>query len=181
MKRSMVDSILSLKEYNRFSKGIFSWVGFKTKWLEYENIERCAGVTKWNFKKLFVYAIEGFLAFTLQPLYLLIKLGAFLLSLDFIATLVLTVFEILNACNILNSHCFEWWVILILVMVALTSLIIICLGIIGLYQAKIYSEIKQRPIYIAKERNTKSLWGFKFDLKNVKIKLGTFKKYQLFK
>ena len=74
MKRSMVDSILSLKEYNRFSKGIFSWVGYKTKWLEYENIERCAGVTKWNFKKLFVYAIEGFLSFTLQPLYMLLNL-----------------------------------------------------------------------------------------------------------
>lgn len=155
MKRNMVDSILSLKECNRFSKGIFSWVGYKTKWLEYENIERCAGVTKWNFKKLFVYAIEGFLAFTLQPLYLLIKLGVALLSLDFIATLSLTVLEILHACDVLKTHFFEWWVILILVSVALTSLIIICLGILGLYQAKIYTEIKQRPIYIAKEKNTK--------------------------
>ena len=155
MKRSMVDSILSLKEYNRFSKGIFSWVGYKTKWLEYENIERCAGVTKWNFKKLFVYAIEGFLSFTLQPLYMLLKIAFGLFVLDIIATLVLVVFEILHINNIVAISVLPSWVILILVMVALTSLIIASLGIIGLYQAKIYSEIKQRPVYIAKESNVK--------------------------
>ena len=155
MRRSMVDSILSLKEYNRFSKGIFSWVGYKTKWLEYENIERCAGETKWNFKKLFVYAIEGFLSFTLQPLYALLKLAGGLLVLDVIATLVLTVFEILFASGVTNTHVFHSWVILLLSMVALTAIIIGSLGIMGLYQAKIYSEIKQRPIYIAKDTNTK--------------------------
>lgn len=155
MKRAMVDSILSLKEYNRFSKGIFSWVGYKTKWLEYENIERCAGETKWNFKKLFIYAIEGFLSFTLQPLYALLKLAGGLLVLDVIATLVLTVFEILFASGVTNTHVFHSWVILLLSMVALTAIIIGSLGIMGLYQAKIYSEIKQRPIYIAKDTNTK--------------------------
>ena len=154
MRRSMVDSILSLKEYNRFSKGIFSWVGYKTKWLEYENIERCAGVTKRNFKKLFVYAIEGFLAFTLQPLYLLIKLGVGLLALDFFAAFILAIFEILYATHVIHTPIFTWWVILLLVMVLLTSLVILSLGIVGLYQAKIYTEIKQRPIYIAKEKNT---------------------------
>lgn len=149
MKRSMVDAILSMKEYNRFSKGIFSWVGFKTKWLEYENVERSAGVTKWNFKKLFVYALEGIIAFTLAPLYLIVKLGVALGILDFIATITLL---IISLCY---KNIFYSWVILILVMVLLTSILLISLGIIAIYQAKIYSEVKGRPIYIAKETNVK--------------------------
>ncbi len=147
MKRTMVNAILSMKEYNRFSKGIFSWVGFKTKWLEYENVERCAGVTKWNFKKLFVYALDGIIAFTLAPLYFIIKLGVLLLVLDLLATIVLF---ILHFCGV---TCFYSWVILLLSITFLISLLIICLGIMALYQAKIYSEIKNRPIYIAKESN----------------------------
>lgn len=149
MKRSMVDSILSLKEYNRFSKGIFSWVGFKTKWLEYENIERCAGVTKWNFRKLFVYAIEGIIAFTLTPLYAIVKLGIGMLVLDVLATIILAIL-----C-LFKLNCFYEWVILLLAIIALCSIIIICLGISSIYQAKIYSEVKNRPIYIAKETNVK--------------------------
>ena len=149
MKRSIVDSILSMKEYNRFSKGIFSWVGYKTKWLEYENIERCAGETKWNFKKLFVYAIEGIIAFTLMPLYAIVKLGIGLLVLDVLAAVV---FAILLAFKI---NLFSPVMIIVLVSTLLTSLIIISLGISSIYQAKIYSEVKARPIYIAKESNTK--------------------------
>lgn len=149
MKRGMVDAILSMKEYNRFSKGIFSWVGFKTKWLEYENIERVAGVTKWNFKKLFVYALEGIIAFTLAPLYAIVKLGIALMVLDFIAVITLA---ILCAFNI---NLFASWVILLLSITFLVSLLIICLGIVSIYQAKIYSEVKNRPIYIAKETNVK--------------------------
>ena len=149
MKRGMVDAILSMKEYNRFSKGIFSWVGFKTKWLEYENIERVAGVTKWNFKKLFVYALEGIIAFTLAPLYAIVKLGTALMVLDFIAVITLA---ILCAFNI---NLFASWVILLLSITFLVSLLIICLGVISIYQAKIYSEVKNRPIYIAKETNVK--------------------------
>lgn len=149
MKRCMVDSILSMKEYNRFSKGIFSWVGYKTKWLEYENIERCAGETKWNFKKLFVYAIEGIIAFTLAPLYAIVKLGIGLLVLDVLAAIV---FAILLAFEI---NLFNPVMIIVLVATLLTSLIIISLGVSSIYQAKIYSEIKGRPIYIAKELNTK--------------------------
>ena len=147
MKRCMVDAILTMSEYNRFSKGIFSFVGFKTKWLEYENIKRCAGVTKWSFKKLFVYAIEGIIAFTLAPLYFIIKLGLFLLTADFIALLT---FIILAICNI---NCFKSYVILILCLAFFTSILLISLGIIALYQAKIYSEVKNRPIYIGKETN----------------------------
>ena len=147
MKRCMVDAILTMSEYNRFSKGIFSFVGFKTKWLEYENIERCAGVTKWSFKKLFVYAIEGIIAFTLAPLYFIIKLGLFLLAIDFIALLT---FIVLAICNI---NCFKSYVILILCLAFFTSILLISLGIVALYQAKIYSEVKNRPIYIGKETN----------------------------
>jgi glycosyltransferase involved in cell wall biosynthesis len=149
MKRCMVDSILSMKEYNRFSKGIFSWVGYKTKWLEYENIERCAGETKWNFKKLFVYAIEGIIAFTLAPLYAIVKLGIGLLVLDVLAAIV---FAILLAFEI---NLFNPVMIIVLVATLLTSLVIICLGVSSIYQAKIYSEVKNRPVYIAKETNTK--------------------------
>lgn len=149
MKRSMVDAILSMPEYNRFSKGIFSWVGFKTKWLEYENIERVAGVTKWNFKKLFVYALDGIIAFTLMPLYLIIKLGIAMMCLDFLALIVLL---ILDACGYLVFHL---WVIILLIVAFFTSVILIALGISTMYQAKIYGEVKQRPIYIAKETNVK--------------------------
>lgn len=149
MKRSMVDAILSMPEYNRFSKGIFSWVGFKTKWLEYENIERVAGVTKWNFKKLFVYALDGIIAFTLMPLYLIIKLGIAMMCLDFIALIVLL---ILDACGYFVFHL---WVIILLIVAFFTSIILIALGISTMYQAKIYGEVKQRPIYIAKETNVK--------------------------
>ena len=149
MKRAMVDSILSMKEYNRFSKGIFSWVGYKTKWLEYENIERCAGETKWNFKKLFVYAIEGIIAFTLMPLYAIIKIGIGLMVLDFLAAFV---FVILLAFKI---NLFNPVIVITLVSILLASLIIICLGVTSIYQAKIYSEVKARPIYISKETNTK--------------------------
>ena len=149
MSRKMVDAILSMNEYNRFSKGIFGFVGFKTKWLEYENIERCAGVTKWSFSKLFVYAIEGIVSFTLAPLYLIIKLGVGLMVLDILATLVLA---ILQMCNV---YVFYSWVILLLVMVFLVSLVLCCVGISAIYQAKTYSEVKNRPIYIAKETNVK--------------------------
>ena len=147
MKRSMVDAILSMPEYNRFSKGIFSWVGFKTKWLEYENIERVAGVTKWNFKKLFVYALDGIIAFTLMPLYLIIKLGIAMMCLDFLALIVLL---ILDACG---YFVFNLWVIITLIVAFFTSIILMALGISTMYQAKIYGEVKQRPIYIAKETN----------------------------
>ena len=147
MKKDMVDAILSMKEKNRFSKGLFGYVGFNTKWLEYENIERCAGETKWNFKKLFVYAIEGIVAFTLAPLYLIIKIGVGLALLDIAAVIVLAILQILG------YEVFLPWVILLLSTVLLTSLIICCMGISAVYHAKVYTEVKDRPIYIAKETN----------------------------
>ena len=149
MKRKMVDAIVSMNEYNRYSKGIFSFVGFNTKWIDYTAPDRVAGVTKWSFSKLFVYAIEGIVSFTLAPLYLIVKLGVGLMVLDVLATLVLA---ILQMCNV---YVFYSWVILLLVMVFLVSLVLCCMGISAIYQAKTYSEVKNRPIYITKETNVK--------------------------
>ncbi len=151
MTRPMVDAILSMKEYNRFSKGIFSFVGFKTKWLEYENIQRSAGTTKWNFKKLCLYAIEGIVSFTLAPLYAIIKLGVALGTLDILAALILLIVSLSISKNLFLDY-----VIIILVMVLLTSILLTCLGIMSVYQAKMYSEIKNRPIYMTKETNVDS-------------------------
>lgn len=147
MTRKMVDSILQMKEYNRFSKGIFSFVGYRTKWLEYENIERCAGVTKWNFRKLFVYAIEGIVSFTVAPLLFIIKLGIFLMCINFVAFITLLILHLTHV------YPFNSVVILTLVMVFLTSIMLMCLGILALYHAKTYSEVKRRPIYFERENN----------------------------
>ena len=147
MTRKMVNSILEMKEYNRFSKGIFSFVGYRTKWLEYENIERCAGVTKWNFRKLFVYAIEGIVSFTVAPLFFIIKLGAALMCLDFVAFIVFLVLHLTKV------YLFSWPLVLIIVFVFLTAIMLMCLGILALYHAKTYSEVKRRPIYFERENN----------------------------
>lgn len=149
MKKEMVDAILSMKETNRFSKGLFGYVGFNTKWLEYENIERCAGETKWNFKKLFVYAVEGIVAFTLAPLYAIVKIGIALAILDILATLILLII------HLIGYYMFYPWVILLLSIIFLVSIVISCMGITAIYQAKIYGEVKNRPIYITKETNLK--------------------------
>ena len=149
MNRKMVDAVLSMKEYNRFSKGIFSFVGFKTKWLEYENIQRAAGETKWNFRKLFVYAVEGILAFTLSPLYFVIKLGVFLCGISVLGSLTMLILHLIPSVMFDYSET----LILISVLCFLASLIIICLGIVGVYVAKINNEVKNRPIYIEKDSN----------------------------
>jgi len=143
MTRKMVDAILELKEYNRFSKGLFGWVGFKTKWLEYENVNRCAGVSKWNFAKLFAYALEGFVSFSLEPLYLIMKFGFALMLVDVLTVLIMLLcgFAYVSETIIIGS------------MVFLTGGLCVVLGIVAIYQAKMYNEIKHRPIYIAKEDN----------------------------
>lgn len=147
MTRKMVNAILQVKEYNRFSKGIFNWVGFKTKWLEYENVERCAGTTKWSFRKLFVYALDGIIAFSVEPLYFIIKLGLSLIGFDLLLTILFVIL------HFTTSFVFANFLILLVCMIFLSGILLCCLGIIGLYQSKIYSEIKQRPIYISKEDN----------------------------
>ena len=142
MRRVVVDNILRLGEVNRYSKGLFSFVGFKTKWLEYENIERVAGETKWSFWKLFKYAIEGIVAFTTVPLVLSIVFGILFL----IAALV---FFILALCSDYYGTIYHIiWVILFS-----SGIILMVLGVVGEYLAKTYLEIKKRPIYIVRDTN----------------------------
>lgn len=147
MRRKMVDAILSLKEYNRFSKGIFTWVGFKTKWLEYENAERCAGETKWSFTSLFRYAIDGIIAFSTKPLTMIGHLGGSFILLDILLAILFTIL------HFTTSFTFEPWLILFVLILFLFGILLCCLGTIAVYQAKIYSEVKGRPAYIIKEDN----------------------------
>ena len=149
MTRQMVDSILELKEYNRYSKGLFSFVGYNTKWLEYENIERVAGETKWSFWKLFIYAIEGIVAFTTTPLTIAAIMGLLFCLVAFIMIIVI----------IVKTLCFgdpvSGWPSLACIIFFVSGIQLFCLGIIGEYLAKIYLETKKRPIYIIKETNIK--------------------------
>ena len=145
MTRQVVDSILSLKEYNRYSKGLFSFVGFKTKWLEYENVERVAGETKWSFWKLFKYAIEGIVAFTTAPLSMAAILGVIICLIAFIGIIVI----------IVKTLCFGdptgGWPSMVCILLFVSGIQLLCMGIIGQYLAKTYLETKKRPIYIIKE------------------------------
>ena len=142
MKKIVVDNILRLSEYNRYSKGLFSFVGFKTKWLEYENIERVAGETKWSFWKLFKYAIEGIVAFTTVPLVLSFIFGIIFL----IASVVFLVLALVTDYYSTLYHMI--WIILFC-----SGIILMMLGIIGEYLSKAYLEVKRRPIYIVRETN----------------------------
>ena len=144
MTRKVVEAILSMKECNRFSKGIFGWVGFNTKWLEYENIERAAGETKWSFWKLFLYSLEGIMAFSTMPLVLPLIFGMIFC----IAALVLLVITIVQAV----SYDPMWLLFLILCITVFTGgVVLCCLGIVGMYFSKLYTEIKDRPKYLVKE------------------------------
>lgn len=146
MKRQMVNAVLSMGEYNRFSKGIFCWVGFKTKWLEYENIERVAGTTKWSFLSLLKYSIEGIVSFSIVPLLLPAFLG-FLCCLFSVG--LFTVQMILLACG--NPLGTVWT--LINVASLLTGLQLISLGVVCSYLSRMYFEIKARPIFITREES----------------------------
>ena len=145
MKRQMVDAILELKEYNRFSKGLFGFVGFNTKWLEYENIERVAGETKWSFWKLFKYAIEGIVAFTTVPLTIAALLGIVFCIIAFIMIIVIIV------KTLMFGDPTSGWPSMICIIFLVSGVQLFCLGIIGEYLAKTYLETKKRPVYIIKE------------------------------
>ncbi|NLZ45611.1 MAG: glycosyltransferase family 2 protein, partial [Clostridiales bacterium] len=145
MKRQLVDEIISLKEYNRYSKGLFSFVGFKTKWLEYENIERVAGETKWSFWKLCMYAVEGIVAFTTAPLAIASILGIIICIVAFIAIVVIVL------KTLLFGDPAGGWPSMICIMLFLSGVQLLCMGVIGQYLAKTYLETKNRPIYIVKE------------------------------
>lgn len=145
MKRPVVDAIISMREYNRYSKGLFSFVGFDTKWLEFENKERVAGTTKWNFWKLFKYAIEGIVAFSTAPLIIAALAGIILCVVSFI----MIIFIILR--TLIFGDPVNGWPSLACIIFFLSGIQLFATGIIGEYLAKTYLEIKGRPIYIIKE------------------------------
>lgn len=145
MTRQVVEAILSMKERNRFTKGIFGWVGYETKWLEYENIERIKGETKWNFWKLFLYSLEGIMAFSTIPLMFASILGVIFCILAFI----LIVFTIIR--KICFGDPVSGWPSLVCIISLVSGVQLFCLGIVGQYLSKTYMEAKQRPIYLVKE------------------------------
>lgn len=145
MTRQMVNSILELKEYNRFSKGIFGWVGYKTKWIAYENVERVAGETKWSFWGLFFYSLEGIIAFSTRPLAIASILGVVL----FVIAIFWTFYIITK--TILWGEPVAGYPSMICGIFFIGGIQLLCLGILGQYLSKTYLETKKRPIYIAKE------------------------------
>jgi glucosyltransferase len=145
MTRKMVDSILSMNEYNRFSKGIFSWVGFDTHWLEYENVERVAGETKWSFFKLFAYSIEGIVAFSTAPLSIASFTGIFFCILSFLLILVVVVRALIWGDPVAG------WPSTVCIILFIGGIQLFCIGILGQYLAKTFLETKNRPLYIIRE------------------------------
>lgn len=150
MKRSMVDSIIAMSEYNRFSKGIFGWIGFKTYWLPYENRERVAGQTKWNFWKLFRYSLDGIINFSQIPLSLASWTGIGFTFFSFIMIIFVIVRKLIWGDDVAG------WPSLVCVITFLGGLQLLCLGIIGQYLSKTYLETKGRPHYIVRESNRES-------------------------
>lgn len=145
MTRQMVSAILSMKEYNRYSKGIFSFVGFKTKWLTFENKERVAGTTKWNFFKLFSYSLESIVGFSTMPLTISALTGILFCIISFIMIIVII------AKTLIFGDPTSGWPSLVCVIFFVSGVQLFCLGIMGQYLAKTYLETKNRPIYIVKE------------------------------
>ncbi len=143
MSRRMVDSIVNLGEYNRFSKGLFSWVGFKTYWLSYDNVERVAGKTKWSFWKLFKYAIDGIINFSSSPLHVATTTGIICTF----ASFVWMIYQVIKKL-VLGDYNMSGWTSTICVIVFLGGLQLISIGIMGQYIARIFLETKNRPIYI---------------------------------
>lgn len=149
MSRPVVDALLSMPEYNRFSKGLYEWVGFKTKWLEFENVERVAGETKWSFWKLFKYSIDGIVGFTTMPLSIASMLGILFMFLSFGGVVFLCVRQLFWHQSV------SGWTSLACIIIFFCGVQLLSLGIIGQYLAKTYMEVKRRPIFIVKERDNK--------------------------
>lgn len=147
MKREMVDAIVELNEYNRFSKGIFGWIGFRTYWLSYQNVERVAGETKWNFWKLFKYAIDGIVNFSQVPLSLASYGGVFLTFVSFIAIIFVIVRRLIWGDPVAG------WASMVCIMTFIGGIQLFCMGIMGQYLSKTYLEAKKRPHYIVAETN----------------------------
>ena len=149
MRRCVVDAVLSLGEYHRFSKGIFMWVGFDTVWLEYENVERAAGETKWSFWKLMRYAIEGIISFSAAPLQLATAVGSVVSAVALIYMVIRVIIAMIWGNPVAGYPS------LLAIILFLGGFVLLALGIIGEYVARTYMQVKQRPIYIQKETNIK--------------------------
>lgn len=145
MNRKVVNAILAMGEYNRFSKGIFGWVGFKKKWLEYENVERAAGETKWSFWKLFVYALDGIVAFSTAPLVIASFMGMLFCLIAFIAI----IFIIIK--TVIFGDPTSGWPSMVCIIMMVSGIQLLCIGILGQYLAKTYLETKKRPLYLVEE------------------------------
>lgn len=145
MNRKFVDAVLAMSEYNRFSKGIFGWVGFETKWIEYENVKRSAGQTKWSFWKLFIYSLEGIIGFSTMPLALASVMGVLFCLLSFIIILFIIIRTLVWGDPV------SGWPSLACIMFFIGGIQLFCIGILGNYLAKTYLETKKRPIYIVKD------------------------------
>lgn len=146
MKRGVVDALVSMPEYHRFSKGLYEWVGFRTKWIPFENVERVAGETKWSFWKLFLYSLEGVTAFTTKPLAMASLLGMSFMFISFASIILLCIRQLWWHTSV------SGWTSLICVIVFFCGIQLFCLGIIGQYLSKTYMEVKRRPHYIIREK-----------------------------
>lgn len=147
MTRQFANSLLEIKEYNRFSKGLFGWVGYKTKWLEFENVERVAGETKWSFWKLLLYSIEGIVAFSIVPLSIATVSGLLFCLLAFLFVIIIFLRALIFQDPVAG------WPSLACIILFVGGIQLFCMGILGEYLAKTYLEVKDRPIYICKETN----------------------------
>lgn len=151
MKREMVEAIVEMGEYNRFSKGIFGWIGFRTYWMPYENVNRVAGETKWNFWKLFKYAVDGVINFSQAPLSMASWFGMFMTVLSFLAVVFIVVRKLLFGDPV------DGWASTVCVITFIGGIQLFCMGIMGQYIAKTYMEVKKRPHYIVAESNKEGL------------------------
>lgn len=145
MNRKVVNAILSMGEYNRFSKGIFGWVGFRKKWLEYENVERVAGETKWSFWSLFWYALDGITAFSTQPLLVSSFLGVIFCICAFIMIIVIII------KTLVFGDPTSGWPSMVCIILLLSGVQLLSIGILGQYLSKTYLETKKRPIFLVEE------------------------------
>lgn len=151
MTRSVTDAILQVTEYNRFSKGIFGWVGFRTKWIEYENVERVAGETKWSFWKLFLYSLEGIVAFSTVPLAISSILGLLFCVISLLMIIITIVRQLVWGGSAYG------WSSLVCIIFLIGGIQLFCIGILGQYLSKTYLETKKRPIYLIQSGNIPSM------------------------
>lgn len=147
LSRPAVDALIAMPEVNRFSKGLYEWIGFRTKWLEFENVERVAGETKWSFWKLFKYSIEGIVSFSTMPLLISTFIGLIFMLIS-IATMVT-----LAVRQVLYHNSVDGWTSMVCIILLVSGVQLFCLGLIGQYMAKMYTEIKRRPHYIISEQS----------------------------